>query len=240
MTPTASKNLSRWPILRDIALIVGTLLMSKNLLLQVDAIWTFAGPISLLLALGVATIRLRQSGENWASIGLRRPESMKKLALWTFIALIVTIAVGILIESLVAGLFSAPDEATQAIDARFQGRFDNLEGNFPIYLFWLAVGWIIGGFTEELLFRGALFSRFERLFTSAPFAVFLAILCQAFFFGQGHYYYQGIAGFVATGTMGVVSGGLYLVFKRNLWPLMLSHGLSNTIGLTLLYLGVAP
>lgn len=238
MTPTASKSLSRWTVLRDLALIVGTLLISKNLLLQVDAIWTYAGPISLLLALGVATICLRQSGENLASIGLRRPESMKKLALWTIIALIVTILVGIVAESLVASLFDAPDEATQAIDARFQGRFENLQGNLPAYLFWLAVGWIIGGLTEELLFRGALFSRFEHLFTGVPFAAFLAILCQAFFFGQGHYYYQGVAGFVATGAIGVVSGGLYLAFKRNLLPIMLAHGLTNTIGLTMLYLGV--
>ncbi|MEP3298314.1 MAG: CPBP family intramembrane glutamic endopeptidase [Parasphingorhabdus sp.] len=240
MTTTASTNASRRRVLLDLLLIVGTLLISKNLLLQVDALWTYAGPISLLLSLCVAMFCLRQSGENWTSVGLKRPESIKKLVLWIVIAFFVTMVVGLLSESVVASLFSAPDEATQAIDARFVGRFDNLEGNLPVYLFWLAVGWIIGGFTEEVLFRGALFLRFEQLFTGAPFAVFLAILCQAFFFGQGHYYYQGIAGFVATGAIGVVSGLLYLFFKRNLLPLMLVHGLSNTIGLTLLYLGVAP
>ncbi|MEO9467596.1 CPBP family intramembrane glutamic endopeptidase [Parasphingorhabdus sp.] len=163
---------------------------------------------------------------------------MKQLALWTVVALIATLGVDILIQSLGADLIGPPDEATQAIDARFQGRFDNLPGNFPVFLFWLAIGWIIGGFTEEVLFRGVLFSRFEHLFTGVPFAAFLAIACQAFLFGQGHHYYQGMAGWVANGAVGVMSGVLYLKFGRNLWPLMLSHGLTNTIGLTLLYLGL--
>jgi len=220
-------------------LVIGALLISKYLLLQIESIWTYAGPISLLFALCVAAICLRQRQISWASIGLKRPKSMKLLALWTAVALIATLGVDILIQSLGAGLIGPPDEATQAIDKRFQGRFDNLPGNFPVFLFWLAIGWIIGGFTEEVLFRGVLFSRFEHLFTGVPIAAFLAIACQAFLFGQGHYYYQGMAGWVANGAVGVMSGVLYLTFKRNLWPLMLSHGLTNTIGLTLLYLGVS-
>ncbi len=238
MTPTTSADTNRWASLRDLTLIIGALLISKNLLLQVEALWTFAGPISLLFALCVATICLRKRGSRWGSIGLTRPKSMKQLALWTVIALIVTLGVDILVQSLGTDLFPAPDEATQAIDARFEGRFDNLLGNLPVYLFWLAVAWIIGGFTEEVLFRGVLFSRFEDFFTGVPFAAFLAIVCQAFLFGQGHYYYQGIAGWVANGAIGVASGVLYLAFKRSLWPLVLSHGLSNTLGMTLLYLGV--
>ncbi len=238
MTNPDPSNPGRWTAFRDLSLIIFTLLTSKYLLLQVDAIWTLAGPISLLLALGVATICLRRNGQSWSSVGLKRPENMKRLALWTVVALVVTIGVGIVAESFIVGLFDAPDQATQAIDARYQGRFDNLQGNFPVFLFWLMLAWVIGGFTEEMLFRGALFSRFEHLFTGIPFSAFLAIVCQAILFGQAHFYYQGVAGWLATGAIAIASGLLYLAFKRNLWPLMLSHGLSNTIGLTLLYLGV--
>ncbi len=238
MTPASPVRPGQWATLRDLALIIATLLISKYLLLQVEAIWTFAGPISLLLALGVATICLRHRRISWASIGLKRPESFKKLALWTIIALIVTIGVGIFSETLLTGLLDPADEVTQAIDAQFQGRFENLPGNLPVYLFWLATAWVIGGFTEELLFRGALFTYFERFLTGIPFAAFLAIAMQAFLFGQAHYYYQGMAGWIANGAIAVASGVLYLFFKRNLWPIMLSHGISNTIGLTLLYLGV--
>ncbi|MCJ8325326.1 MAG: CPBP family intramembrane metalloprotease [Rhizobiales bacterium] len=220
----------------DIVLVLGTLLMLKYSLLSVEALWTYAGPISLLSALAVGSWRLRKRRESWANLGLGRPKSIRWTILWTLVALVVTIVVGILAESLLANLIGAPDEVTQAIDAQFQGRFENIPGNFPAYLFWLVTAWIIGGFTEEILFRGVLLTRFEYLFVKFPFAVFLAIALQAVLFGQQHYYYQGLAGWVATGAIAFVSGILYLAFKRNLWPLVLSHGLSNTLGLTIIYL----
>lgn len=234
--PPAMKN--RQAAFEDLVLIIGVLIISKSSLLNVDALWAYAGPISLLLTLGIATWRLRRSGDKWVDLGMKRPKSFARLALFTLIALVVTIGVGILAQSLAASFIGAPDEATQAIDARYQGRFDNLPGNLQVYLFWLAMAWIIGGFTEEMLFRSVLFSRFERLFAGFPFAIVLAVIFPAILFGQQHYYYQGLAGWITTGAIGAVSGMLYLAFKRDLWPLILSHGLSNTIGLTLLYLGL--
>jgi membrane protease YdiL (CAAX protease family) len=55
-------------------------------------------------------------------------------------------------------------------------------------------------------------------------------------FGQQQMYYQGLAGALATGTQAAISGLLYLFSRRNLWPLILSHGLANTLGMTMLYL----
>ena len=237
MTTPSSASQSRGGALLDLLLIIGVLVGLKTLLLQSEIVWSFAGPISLLVALAVATWRLRQRNETWAGLGLGMPRSIGWTALWTLVALIVTIAVGIVAESLAAGLIGAPDEATQAIDARHQGRFDNVPGNLPVFLFWLAISWVIGGFTEEMLFRGALLTRFERMFRGIPAGAVLAALSQGILFGQQHFYYQGIAGWVATGAIGFVSGLLYLCFKRNLWPLVISHGLGNTLGLTLLYLG---
>lgn len=220
----------------DLILIVGVLLISKTVLLQIENLWAYAGPISLLATLGVATWRLNTSDQSWSDLGIKRPKSWLRLGIQTIIALVVTIAVGVIAQILVASLIDAPNEATQAIDARYQGRFDDLPGNLPKYLFWLAMAWGVGGFAEEMLFRGALFSRLESLFSGLPFAVILAILLQGVLFGQQHYYYQGLAGWISTGAIAVASGGLYMAFNRNLWPLILSHGLSNTIGLTLLYL----
>lgn len=238
MNTSADSNSGRMTAAVDLMLIIGFLLSLKSWLLSVDAIWSYAGPISLLGALGIATWRLRVNGDSWASLGLAPPGSLKWTLVWTFVALVVTIATGILAQSLAVNVLGAPDAATQTIDARYQGRFDDLPGNLPAFLFWLATAWVVGGFTEEMLFRAALFSRFEGLLARFPFAAILAVTGQAILFGQQHYYYQGLAGWVATGAIGFVSGGLYLVFKRNLWPLVLSHGLSNTLGLTLLYFGV--
>ena len=226
-------------VLVDLTLIIGVLLISKAVFLRVDALWAYAGPISLLLTLGVATWRLRLHGQTWADQGLSKPGSFTRLAVQTLIALVVTIAAGMIAQSLAVGLIGGPDDATQAISTRYQGRFDNLPGNLPVYLFWLSMAWIVGGFTEEMLFRGVLFTRFERLLSRLPLSAVLAIVCQAVLFGQQHFYYQGLAGWVATGAIALVSGVLYLLFQRNLWPLVLSHGLSNTLGLTLLYAGVS-
>jgi len=235
-TPSNSARIA----ISDLVFVLGTLFAVKTVLLKFDALWTYAGPIALLASLGVATVCLRLNNEGWGDLGLRRPKSILVALLWTVGILVVTMALGIVIESVVASTITPPDGAASEIDQRYANRFADVPGNLPVYLYWLAISWIIGGFTEELLFRGMLISRFERVFSFAPFAVIIAVILQAVIFGQQHLYYQGIGGALATGAIAFVSGGFYLLLKRNLWPLTLSHGLANTIGLTLLYTGFQP
>lgn len=239
MAALASDILRRASALFDLTLIIGTLLLLKTALLNIDALWSPAGPVALVAALTLATWSLRRRGKGWADLGMGRPKSFFWTAIWTVVALVVTMGVGILADGLATSLIAPPSEAVQAIDERFSGRFDAVPGNLSAFLFWLAIAWVIGGFVEEMLFRGALFERFETVFSGLPLAAVLAVMCQAALFGHQHLYYQGVAGWVATGAIAVVSGLLYLAFNRNLWPLILSHGLSNTIGLTLIYLGMA-
>ena len=97
-----------------------------------------------------------------------------------------------------------------------------------------------GAVGEEMLFRGMLISRFERLFAGFRYPVLIAVVLQAVLFGQQHFYYQGLNGALATGGIALISGGAYLLLKRTLWPLILSHGLANSIGLTLIYAGMQP
>lgn len=53
----------------------------------------------------------------------------------------------------------------------------------------------------------------------------------------GHFYYQSLRGLVVTGLIGIALGTLYLLYKRNLWPLVLAHGLVDTLSFTALYTG---
>lgn len=232
---SSSPTVTRTVAIRDLVLIIGTLVISKSLLLQIETLWAYAGPISLFLSVLVATLVLNRSGEGWKGVGVRRPASWRKLAIWTVAILVLGIAADILIQVLSQTLFEGPDEATQAASDRHQGRFDNLPGNLPVFLMWLALAWVIGGFIEEMLFRGAMITRFEQALKGVPFAVFIAIILQAVLFGQQHFYYQGLVGAVATGVSAVIAGVFYLLLKRNLWALILSHGLNNTIGLTILF-----
>jgi len=219
----------------DLLLIVGVLIVSKTLLLRIDQIWAFDGPISLLLKLGFAHWRLCLRNITWSSIGLTRPKSIGLLLAYTVAGLIVTIVAGELAGMIASSWFDSADAITQEIDARYQDRFRGIAGNPLQFALWLAIAWIIGGFTEELLFRGALFARLEALFLGVPLAALLAGFGQAVLFGQQHYYYQGSAGWAATGVIALISSLLYLAFSRSLLPLILAHGISNSIGLTLLF-----
>jgi membrane protease YdiL (CAAX protease family) len=58
-------------------------------------------------------------------------------------------------------------------------------------------------------------------------------------FGLGHFY-QGPAGVIGSTVSGLLFGVLYLASGRNLWLPILAHGFSDTIGLALVYLGLAP
>lgn len=118
------------------------------------------------------------------------------------------------------------------------GRFANVPGNISAYIFWVIVAWVIGGFTEELLFRGFMLERFGKLYRQLPFAIGLSVITQAIIFGQQHYYYQGAVGVAATGAIGLVSGIIYVLTQKRLWPLILSHGLANTIGLSLMFFNI--
>ena len=231
-----NKNLVNMSALVDIVLVLGVLITIKNLLLKSESLWTYAGPISLLLCLGIATWRLKAHKESWGELGLKITVSKKRIILWTVIALVSTIVLGGVAESAVESLFKATGQALPVINTQYAERFANLPGNFPAYLFWLTIAWVIGGFTEEMLFRIFLITRIEKLFPKLPYVVVFAIMFQAFIFGQQHYYYQGLTGWVATGMVALLSGVLYIAFKRNLWPLILSHGLANTLGLTMIFL----
>jgi membrane protease YdiL (CAAX protease family) len=219
----------------DLLYTLGTLFSLKYLLLQFPAMWTFAGPISLIATLLVATWRLKCNNQTWRSVGLFHSTSHLKLALWAIAALIITVVLGSLAGQIIQGLIPATDVSEQVSNFT-QNRFANLPGNIQVYLYWLIVSWVIGGFAEELIFRGFLISRFENLFSKLPFAIVYAIIIQAIIFGQQHFYYQGIVGFVETGIIALLSGIIYYLSKRRLWPLIISHGLANTLGMTMLFL----
>ncbi len=221
----------------DLALVLGTLFIVKSVLLRFDAFWTYAGPISLLASVAVATVCLRRNRERWADLGLKRPTSISKMLGWSIVALVVTMAAGVVIEIAIS---SVGIERSVGVDPRYASRFAALPGNTGLFAYWVSVSWVVGAFAEEMLFRAMLFTRFERLFSGTAYPVLIAVALQAIVFGQQHFYYQGWSGALATGGIALISGALYLRLKRSLWPLIISHGLANTIGMTLIYTGVQP
>ena len=210
--------------------------------------WTRRGPITALVilvlavtvaipgvgALGafalaiVAVLIARQQG-SVADIGLKRPASWPRI-------LVATLAFGfafqllslIVIEPLLARLTGAPVDISA---------FDGVRGNFQAFLMLLAIGWIVGGFLEELTFRGFVVSRICWLLGSSPASAWVGVTIAAVVFGLAHAY-QGISGMIVTGLTGFILGAIYVAFRFNLWYAMLSHGFMNTAGILAIYLDI--
>lgn len=199
--------------------------------------WRFAGPVSLVLTLACIMIYLRRHGEGWSSLGLIPLRGVRAKLMVIPQALLVFALFGVAIAVTVFG--------GQAIGLDFMGeeppgvadRWGDIAGNLPMYLTWLAIVWSAAAFGEELFFRGFLITRFEALFRGAPFANVIGVVVAALIFGLAHYYYQGLRGLITTAGIGLAFGTAFILFKRNLWPLVVLHGFIDTLSFSALYFG---
>ena len=107
----------------------------------------------------------------------------------------------------------------------------NLEIAYLLFL--IPVSWGSAAFGEEMLLRGFLLNRIEGLTRSAVWAV----LGQAAIFALAHLY-LGITGVLMVFVVALVFGAVYLRCGRNLWPVIVAHGLVDTVAMTALYLGL--
>jgi len=79
-------------------------------------------------------------------------------------------------------------------------------------------------------------TRLAQTFGESRTAWGLAIAGQALLFAFAHWY-QGPVGMVPIGVGAVVTGIACVAWGRNLWPAIIAHGLVDTLGFTMLYLG---
>lgn len=117
--------------------------------------------------------------------------------------------------------------------------FDAVRGNVPVLLSGLVLVWTTAAFGEEMLFRGVLLRGLETIFVrrglSGSGSALSALLISSILFGLAHEY-QGAAGMVLTGLVGLAHGLLVLA-TRNLWVAILTHGVYDTIAFLLVFSG---
>jgi membrane protease YdiL (CAAX protease family) len=185
--------------------------------------------IAYAFAFVLSSLFLRRIGLK--GIGLSRPES------WTRVGLLgICIGIGFQFLSL---------HVIEPILARFTGQlpdlsqFAALKGNTQFLLMWLAISWTVAAFGEEVVYRGYFMNRITDLIGKTQFAWLVSLILTAILFGSIHYY-QGISGMVSTGISGLVFGILYLATKRNLWAAIFAHGIYDTVGFLLIFLGKYP
>ena len=194
--------------------------------------WRYAGPAALAITMAALAFYLNRTGQSWQSVGLRRLPGLKsKLLLLpqilaTFAAMAVAIAVVSYGGDALGWTFM--EEMPEGVDARW----GDITGNIPLYLVWIVISWVIAGFSEEVLFRGFLITRLIRVFSGSRLGPALAVILAGLFFGGLHYYNQGLRGFITASAIGIAFGVMFLLLKRNLWPIIFVHGSIDTLGFT--------
>jgi len=221
----------RWRYLVDIIVLVAVTLLLDAVLssfvqvpmdLKLGFLLDAIGKI-VLVAVGCGLVLLR--GERLADIGLKRSES------WTR-----TLIIGIGLATIV---FVAMYLSEKAGFRRDLSRFKAVQGNFELTVLGVLYALIGAGFYEEFTFRGFLMQGLAMFFGGSRGAWIAACVVQGALFGIAHAY-QNPLGIAITGTLGVLMGLLVLASARNLWTVMIAHGLFDASRFVLFYFQGPP
>jgi membrane protease YdiL (CAAX protease family) len=177
----------------------------------------------LLVGVGCGLVLLR--GETLADIGLKRPASWMR-----------TFMIGI---GLAAIVFIAMYVSEKAGFRRDLSKFKDMEGNLALAVLGVFYALIGAGFYEEFTFRGFLMQGLAMMFGGSRGAWIAACVLQGALFGAAHAY-QNPLGIAITGTLGVLMGLLVLASGRNLWPVIIGHGLFDASRFVLFYFQGPP
>ncbi len=229
---------NRWAQLCEIALVFSPVLMvilalrmmgSTNPMLFLGAIWV--GNVAML---GLIWLGIKLRGETWVSIGLscERPISLSKVgwAVLQSIPILMFAVSGFIVGSIVmANIVGIPEDADMT-------QYNYLSGNLPMLLVSLAGVYFVSSFGEEVVYRGFLITRLQHLFGGqSRIALVAALIFSSIIFGFAHFGW-GPMGIAQTTCMGGALGISFLMTKRRLWPLILAHGIMDTMLLVPLYL----
>lgn len=192
--------------------------------------WKFAGPISLLSGVIVATALLHRRGETWADLGLKWPAGFRGWGLFlpqVILVIAAFVAASVFVSSLIEPYFPRPET--------YEDRFEGIYQNTSYFLLWLSIAIIHGGFFEEMIYRGFFITRIEKILGGVPGRILLAIILAAVIFGVRHAYYQHVHGAIVTGAAALLLGILYVLFRRNLAALITAHALIGILNMVVRY-----
>lgn len=185
--------------------------------------------IAYFFGAGYVLVVLWSRGWDWQWLGLSKPGSWRRLLIQAAgLALLIFVVGDILITPIIEKLVG------QTIDLR---ALDGLRGSLVNYLLFIGFMWVVAAFGEEFIYRGFLIERTGAVFSGTMTAKWLLALFSALLFGMAHRY-QGLAGMITTGMIGFAFGAIFLLSQKRLWLTIITHGLYDVIGITLIYLDI--
>ena len=213
---------NRWIILVEIAVTI-------FILIAIELGWITQFIILAVVLYAWLSLWLR--GKGWNDFGLKKPENWKK-------TISLALLVGIIFQGLSLYVIE-PFLGKLTGDIPDVSFFRPMVGNVPQLLFYFVLSWTFAAFIEEMIYRGYLMHRIADLFNRNNTGWIVGLILSNLLFGFGHLY-QGLSGMIITAITGFIFAWLYFATNRNLWAAILAHGIYDTIGFLMIFLGVYP
>jgi membrane protease YdiL (CAAX protease family) len=181
-------------------------------------------PVVALIAVSLVVL----SGEPLAAVGFRWPVSIRSTIGWALVAVAVTCGVITpFVEPFLNWVTGTPVD--------YSG-YGQLTGNLPAAMQLIALAWLSAAVGEEIIFRGFLLHETGMIFGTSRAANVASVVLGSTIFGLSHNA-QGLVGMLLTGLAGLVTAVVFLASRRNIWTIILAHGLIDTWGVMTLYWG---
>jgi membrane protease YdiL (CAAX protease family) len=185
-------------------------------------------PLGMLIGVSVSLIILRHEPEVMREYGFRMPSSFREGARTTIFALVGAFVIFNLADRLIAPEFG---EANTAV-------FEPIIGNPGLLVVTLFASWVGAAVGEEAVYRGFVQTHLARAIGGER-GRWIGNIAQALIFSSLHFY-QGWAGVIHLFLFALFLGWVYWRSERSLLPLILAHGLMNSLSFIGLYMQGSP
>lgn len=163
-----------------------------------------------------------------ADLGLRAPEQPVRLLL---VALLLAIAMNAFGRTF---LWPTLYDIFGQRDLRYLGP---IEGNLDVVLRLLPFIWLSAAICEEVVYRGVLQQRLERICGHNTLGNAVAVMLTSAIFAANHAV-QGTSGVIQTFIVSCVLGVIFIRSRHNLLLMILIHGFWDTFSVTVMYFGL--
>ncbi len=150
-----------------------------------------------------------------------------------------TLLIGLLLASIISILsFTLIEPFVEKITNQPHNlnAIEHIRNNWKSTLIFILIGWGMGGFIEEIIFRGFLMTALKTLLGTSNLSLSLNIIITSIIFGIAHWY-QGRSGAVSTGIISIFLGIIFIYNQFNLWLPILVHGFIDTISILVISMG---